>query len=237
MRSPATTSRRRSVEPPLTAPATGTTPNGVFRYGAASGFPTGSFNAANYWVDPIFDTASGSTPQTITFAALANKAYGDAPVTVAATGGGSGNPVTFTVTSPAGVCTSGGVNGSTVTIVGAGTCTVQANQAGNATYAPAAPVSQSFTVAKAPLTVTADAKSKAAGSGESGVDGDVVGVCVGSDVGDVGCEWCGGVFDDGGGVECGGFVSDHVCGRDVGVGELLVRSFRCGDAHGDQGLR
>ncbi len=44
------------VNAPLTAPATGTTPNGVFRYGASSGFPTGSFNAANYWIDPIFDT-------------------------------------------------------------------------------------------------------------------------------------------------------------------------------------
>jgi N,N-dimethylformamidase beta subunit-like, C-terminal/Domain of unknown function (DUF4082)/Bacterial Ig-like domain/Bacterial Ig domain len=36
---------------PLRAPATG---NGVFRYGTDSGFPTSTFNATNYWVDPLF---------------------------------------------------------------------------------------------------------------------------------------------------------------------------------------
>lgn len=33
---------------------TGSTPNGLFRYGSGGGFPTGSWNAGNYWVDVEF---------------------------------------------------------------------------------------------------------------------------------------------------------------------------------------
>lgn len=33
--------------------------NGVYRYGATSGFPTQSWNATNYWVDVVFSTAGG----------------------------------------------------------------------------------------------------------------------------------------------------------------------------------
>ena len=68
--------------------------------------------------------------QTITFGALVGKTFGDSAFTVSASGGGSGNPVTFTAV---GNCTSGGTNGATITITGAGSCTVTANQAGNAT--------------------------------------------------------------------------------------------------------
>ena len=90
--------------------------------------------------------------QTITFNTLGGKTFGNAPFTVSATAS-SGLTVTFTTTTPL-VCTSGGTNGATITIVGAGTCTVQADQAGNATYLPAPPVQQSFTVAKANQTIT-----------------------------------------------------------------------------------
>ena len=38
----------------LTAPASGTRGNGVYRYGA-SGFPSQSYQASNYWVDVIFE--------------------------------------------------------------------------------------------------------------------------------------------------------------------------------------
>jgi YD repeat-containing protein len=41
------------------------------------------------------------------------------------------------------------VSGTTVTLVAAGTCTIRASQAGNATYAPAPNVDQSFTVSSA----------------------------------------------------------------------------------------
>ncbi|HEX5503851.1 MAG TPA: MBG domain-containing protein, partial [Thermomicrobiales bacterium] len=102
-------------------------------------------------------------PQAIAFAQPADQTYGDAPVTLGATGGGSGNPVAFATTTPA-VCAAGGANGVTLTLVGAGTCTVTADQAGNARYATAPTVTRSFTVAKAALTVTADAQSRAYGA-------------------------------------------------------------------------
>ncbi len=79
--------------------------------------------------------------QTITFGALSNQAFGTAPFTISATAS-SGLAVSFASTTPA-VCT---VSGATVTLVAAGTCTVQATQAGNANYAAATPVNQSFQV-------------------------------------------------------------------------------------------
>jgi hypothetical protein len=82
--------------------------------------------------------------QTITFSKLANKTPGRSPVKVHATSS-SGLTVTFTTPTSA-VCTSGGTNGATITLLRAGTCTVQANQTGNATYNPAKPVMRSFTV-------------------------------------------------------------------------------------------
>jgi hypothetical protein len=42
--------------PPLAAPAGPA--NGVYRYGATSGFPTDSFRASNYWVDVVFEPAA-----------------------------------------------------------------------------------------------------------------------------------------------------------------------------------
>ena len=93
-------------------------------------------------------TSSSDAPfsanQVITFNALANKTLGMSPITLSATGGGSGNEVTFGSTSPA--CT---VVGTTATLVAAGTCTVNANQLGNATYNAASQVSRSFTIASA----------------------------------------------------------------------------------------
>jgi len=49
------------------------------------------------------------------------------------------------------VCT---VAGTTVTIVGAGTCTITANQAGNATYSAAAQKNQNVTITQATQTIT-----------------------------------------------------------------------------------
>ena len=39
---------------PLRALANPVTPNGVYAYGPASGFPSNSFNSTNYWVDVVF---------------------------------------------------------------------------------------------------------------------------------------------------------------------------------------
>lgn len=55
-----------------------------------------------------------------------------------ATGGGSGNPVTYSV-APAGVCT---LSGTTITMTGPGTCQITASQAGSTLFAPATAVVQ-----------------------------------------------------------------------------------------------
>ncbi|MGB8339294.1 MAG: hypothetical protein WCD07_05125, partial [Burkholderiales bacterium] len=89
--------------------------------------------------------------QTITFGALSGKTFGDAPFTVSATAS-SGLPVSFSA-APANVCT---VSGSSVTITGAGGCTITASQAGDSSHSAAPNVQQSFTVAKANQTVTID---------------------------------------------------------------------------------
>ena len=90
--------------------------------------------------------------QSITFGALAARTMQQTPLTVAATAS-SGLTVTFTASTPA-VCTSGGVNGATITLVGAGTCTVRSDQPGNAIYNAAPAVIRSFTVTKVTQTIT-----------------------------------------------------------------------------------
>ena len=84
---------------------------------------------------------TSANPQTIAFAPLGNVASGAAPFTLTATAS-SGLAVAFTSSTPA-VCT---VSGSTVAILGAGTCSIVASQTGNAIYAAAPSVLRSFTV-------------------------------------------------------------------------------------------
>jgi hypothetical protein len=82
--------------------------------------------------------------QTITFPQPATVYYGSAPITLYATGGTSGNPVIFSLVSGPGSLS--GPNNSVLTVTGAGTLVIAANQAGNAVYAPASQVTQSITV-------------------------------------------------------------------------------------------
>ncbi|MFN8985745.1 MAG: hypothetical protein ACK5VR_05480, partial [Burkholderiales bacterium] len=70
--------------------------------------------------------------------------------TLSATGGASGNPVTFASTTPT-ICT---VSGTTATIVSAGTCILTANQAGSATYSAAPQVSATVVINKASQTIS-----------------------------------------------------------------------------------
>lgn len=83
--------------------------------------------------------------QTLSFGSLAAKIYGESSFTIAATGGASGSPVIFS-SSDTNIATCSGTNGTTVTIIGVGTCTISANQAGSANYNAAAAVVQTFTV-------------------------------------------------------------------------------------------
>lgn len=150
-----------------TATFLGDAPNmGSLVFGAAAdnftvSYSQGAQGFGSPWTDSSGDvyqiTGSGSTSgpsagvvaQTITFGALADKTFGDAAFAVSATAS-SGLPVSFSIVS--GPAT---VSGSKVTLTGAGTVTVSANQAGNANYNPATPVTRSFTVNKRAQTIAA----------------------------------------------------------------------------------
>jgi hypothetical protein len=83
-------------------------------------------------------------PQVIVFGVLPGPHIGDAPFTITATGGGSGNPVIFTA---GGACSSSGSNGSVITYLAVGNCVITANQAGGNGYAPALPATAQIVVA------------------------------------------------------------------------------------------
>jgi Leucine-rich repeat (LRR) protein len=90
--------------------------------------------------------------QTITFGALDNKTFGDADFGLTATASSSLD-VSYT-SSDLTVAT---IDGNTVTIVGAGTTTITASQAGNENYLAATEVQQTLTVEKAAQTITFEA--------------------------------------------------------------------------------
>jgi hypothetical protein len=157
---------------PLTLTTSGGSGTGAVTYVAADGTATGctvsasapytlSVTSAGTCTVTATKAADGnytvtsSAPTTITFAKAGQSivftstapspAYVSGPAyTITATGGGSGNPVTFTLDATSTGCE---LNGSTLTFVAAGTCVVNADQAGDANYNPALQVLQSFTVA------------------------------------------------------------------------------------------
>ena len=93
--------------------------------------------------------------QTISFEPVADRTYGDAGF---APGGSasSGLTISYTSSNPdVAIVVNGGVR-----IMGAGSTVVTASQPGNECYEPALDVSQTFTVNKKALTVTADNKSR-----------------------------------------------------------------------------
>ena len=91
-----------------------------------------------------FTSTTSGTAQAITFGQLLDRAVGSAPFDLFAFAS-SGLPVTFS-SQTLGACT---VSGNTVTIVAAGTCTIAANQGGNASFGAAPTVTRSFVVASA----------------------------------------------------------------------------------------
>jgi sugar lactone lactonase YvrE len=115
---------------------------------------------ASYTPDPvsssIYNGATGTssavtvtqTTQTITFANPGTQTVGT-PLTLSATAT-SGLAVSFTSTTTS-ICT---VSGTTATFIASGTCTIDANEAGNSTYAAAPMVLQSFTVNGEAQTIT-----------------------------------------------------------------------------------
>jgi hypothetical protein len=87
--------------------------------------------------------------QTITFNPIGTKTYGNAPFDLVATGSAGGNPIVFTSSDE----TIATISGTTVTIVGAGTCTMTATREGDSEFG-AATATQPLTVNKASQTIT-----------------------------------------------------------------------------------
>lgn len=101
------------------------------------------------------------TPQNITFPKLPNRSIVESPFTITGvTGGGSGNPVTFTAAG--GNCT---VAATTVTLKHTGKCTITAHQAAAPGFAAAQPVSRSFMISAAPALLIGDASTPEGNSG------------------------------------------------------------------------
>lgn len=132
--------------------ATATTEPGdlivTFTYDNLSTAPTnvGSYTVVGTVVDTTYaGSASGTlviakANQTITFNAPADREFSTATINLSATAG-SGLPVSFAVLSgPA------SVDGTTLTLTGAGTVNLQATQGGDANYNAAPSVNRSFTV-------------------------------------------------------------------------------------------
>ena len=92
-------------------------------------------------------------PQTISFSNPGTQIYGGMPITLTATAS-SGLPVSYIVVS--GPAT---VSSNVLSIMGAGSVTVEADQSGNSEWLPAPPVQNSFAINPATLTVTADNKT------------------------------------------------------------------------------
>jgi endonuclease I len=166
--------------------ASGTTTFTIIFTPSSIGSKTAAISIANDDVsggeNPYVINLSGTgtcVSQTITFGALTAKTYGDATFTLGATAS-SGLSVSYASSNTA-VAT---VSGNTVTIVGAGTTTITASQAGNGTYCAATNVPQTLTVNAKALTISGasasnkvyDATNTAAVSG-----GSLVGI-VGADV-------------------------------------------------------
>ena len=126
-------------------------------YGAAPGYDLatglGSPNAYN-----LVESTAWLKSQTISWSQQGPYTYGQTPVALTATAS-SGLAVTYTVSSGPGT-----INGSTLTITGAGSIVIDANQAGNGAYAAAPQVQQTITINPALLTITASSPTVTYGS-------------------------------------------------------------------------
>ncbi|TAE78629.1 MAG: hypothetical protein EAZ65_04525 [Verrucomicrobia bacterium] len=105
--------------------------------------------------DPVYQGSAsgtlviGKAPQSITFAPLPDRTFGDASFALSAS---AGLPVSFSIVSgPA------SLDGTLLSLDGAGVVTVRASQPGDANHLAAADVERSFAVAKAAAILTLDA--------------------------------------------------------------------------------
>ncbi len=104
-----------------------------------------NYNAAAPNVAQSFTIAKAS--QTITFSPPGDHIFGELDFGVDATGGASGNPVTFTAQGNCTIVNKNNIN--LVHLTGAGSCSVTASQAGDSNFNAAPSVTQSFTTVPA----------------------------------------------------------------------------------------
>ncbi|WP_296648696.1 SdrD B-like domain-containing protein [Rhodoluna sp.] len=93
------------------------------------------------YTTPLGSDTQALLPQVITFEQPNDQLLGDGTLTIAPTADSS-LAVTLTSSTPS-VCT---ISGGVITFVAAGTCTIEASQAGNGTYSPATSVTRSFLI-------------------------------------------------------------------------------------------
>ena len=117
---------------------------------AAAALPTGAHaatvafnNLTSGTVSTRVVTLEVTGPQTILFDEIPTQLAPE-PLTLAATGGGSGNPVVFTLNSGPAV-----LDGNVLYFTGTGSVSVTANQAGGPTHGPATAVTRVFEVVRA----------------------------------------------------------------------------------------
>ena len=132
---------------------------GAFIYTPNNGY-SGADSFTYQLTDASGDSSSATVglnvkrPQTVTFTSTppAQPTVGGT-YTLSASGGNSGNPVTFSIdaASSSGACT---LVGTRVNFVAPGSCIVDANQLGDATYLAAAQSQQSFVIVAAATPVT-----------------------------------------------------------------------------------
>lgn len=130
----------------ISTTATASSPSGTYPIAVSAG----TLAATNYSFNFVNGSyVIGQARQVINFQPLPDRTYGDASFTLSATASSS-LPVSFSILS--GPAT---LSGNTVSLTGVGTVVVQATQAGDSSYSAASPVSRSFNVVPATLTVTA----------------------------------------------------------------------------------
>lgn len=120
--------------------------------------------------DPLTAIIDDLIPQEIIFEVLEDKTFGEDAFELMATGGTSGNAITFVSSDPE-VLT---IDGATVTIIGAGAATITASQLGNDYYAEALPVDQELTVLKAAQVIDFQAPVEKT-FGDAPFDMDIIG--------------------------------------------------------------
>jgi hypothetical protein len=118
----------------------------------ALGYSNSAIAAGTYFPGQNQSQGQGQN-QTVTFPTIPTLTYPAGPFVLNATAS-SGLPVSYAVLSGPAV-----FSGNVLTITGAGFVTVQASQAGNAQYAPATPVSQTFAVNQASTTLVLTSNS------------------------------------------------------------------------------